>query len=78
MEPIKWWESKSMRSGIISIVCGLILIAGYEVDDKTRTTIESVILVGLPAIGAIVTGIHQAMARVKNRCDKPPIAQKLL
>jgi hypothetical protein len=69
--PAKWWETSGVRSGLISVVCGILMILGYTVDVKMQNKVEVISLVLLPAIGAIGTGIHEIYKRYQNnRCKR--------
>jgi hypothetical protein len=74
----KWWESTAIRSGIVSITCGILLLCGYAVDADMKVKIETTIIIVLPAIGAIWTGYVQIKQRIENNRCKREISRKLL
>lgn len=74
----KWWESTAIQSGIVSIVCGILLLCGFAVDADMKVKIETTIIIVLPAIGAIYTGYVQIKQRIENNRCKRDITRKLL
>lgn len=67
----KWWESSAIKSGLISIVCGIAMILGYAVDAEFKNKLEVIALVVLPGVGAIGTGLHEIYKRFQNnRCKR--------
>ena len=76
--PAKWWESTAIRSGIVSIICGILLLCGFAVDADMKNKIETTVIVVIPAIGAIYTGYVQIKQRLENDRCKREISRKLI